>query len=160
MSMSGAAFKTTFAPWLGNCSAANAQSTQVLAPRGEYPSILRVFGHFYCSPAARIALQWEGGREGGEAERLQGSGGGCTFARGGATVVFEVGAVFALVVLGAVAVVVGGQVEAGRPVLTRVGRAVIDIQLGGGGEGEEKKKMKSVKGEARLTREPTQFLLR
>lgn len=46
---------------------------------------------------------------------------GLTFAGGGATVVFEVGAVFALVVFGAVAVVVGGQVEAGRSVLTRVG---------------------------------------
>lgn len=44
--------------------------------------------------------------------------------------VCEVGAVFPLVVLGAVAVVVGGQVEAGRAVLTGVGRAVIDIQLG------------------------------
>lgn len=54
-----------------------------------------------------------------------------TFARGGATVVFKVGAVLALVVLGAVTVVVSGQVEARRSVLTRVGRAVIDIQLGG-----------------------------
>lgn len=62
-------------------------------------------------------------------------GAGRTFARGGATVVFEVGAVFAFVVFGAVAVVIGGQVEAVRSVLTRVGRAVIDIQLGGGGEG-------------------------
>lgn len=53
-----------------------------------------------------------------------------TFTRGGATVVFEVRAVFALVVLRASAVVVCGQVEAGRPVLTRVGRTVIDIQLG------------------------------
>lgn len=43
--------------------------------------------------------------------------------------VFEVGAVFALVVLWAGTVVVCGQVEAGRSVLTRVGRAVIDIQL-------------------------------
>lgn len=58
-------------------------------------------------------------------------GAGRTFACGGATVVFEVGAVFALVVFGAVTVVVGGQVEAVRAVLTRVGRAVIDIQLGG-----------------------------
>jgi len=52
-----------------------------------------------------------------------------TFTRGGATVVFEVGAVLALVVLGAGAVVVCGQVEAGRSILTRVGRAIIDIQL-------------------------------
>lgn len=52
-----------------------------------------------------------------------------TFARGGATVVFEVRAVFPLVVLWASAVVVGGQVEAGRSVLTWVGGAVIDIQL-------------------------------
>lgn len=51
------------------------------------------------------------------------------FTRGGATVVFEVRAVFALVVLGAGAVVVCGQVEAGRSVLTRVRGAVIDIQL-------------------------------
>lgn len=43
--------------------------------------------------------------------------------------IFEVGAVFALVVLWAGAVVVCGQVEAVRSVLTRVGRAVIDIQL-------------------------------
>lgn len=43
--------------------------------------------------------------------------------------VFEVGAVFTLVVLRAGAVVVRGPVEAGRSVLTRVGRAVIDIQL-------------------------------
>lgn len=53
-----------------------------------------------------------------------------TFTRGGATVVFEVRAVFAFVVLGASAVVVCGQVEAGRSVLTRVRGAVIDIQLG------------------------------
>lgn len=58
-------------------------------------------------------------------------GAGRTFARGGATVVFEVGAVFALVVFRAVAVVVGGQVEAVRSILTWVGQAVIDIQLGG-----------------------------
>lgn len=51
------------------------------------------------------------------------------FTCGGATVVFEVRAVLALVVLRAGAVVVCGQVEAGRSVLTRVGRAVIDIQL-------------------------------
>lgn len=57
------------------------------------------------------------------------AGRGRTFTCGGATVVFEVGAVFALVVLRAGAVVVCGQVEAARPVLTRVGRAVIDIQL-------------------------------
>lgn len=54
----------------------------------------------------------------------------CTFTSRGATVVFEVRAVFALVVFRASAVVVCGQVEAGRSVLTRVGRAVIDIQLG------------------------------
>lgn len=53
-----------------------------------------------------------------------------TFTRGGATVIFEVRAVLALVVLRAGTVVVGGQVEAVRSVLTRVGRAVIDIQLG------------------------------
>lgn len=53
-----------------------------------------------------------------------------TFTCGGATVVFEVGAVFALVVLWASAVVVGCQVEARRSILTRVGRAVINIQLG------------------------------
>lgn len=52
-----------------------------------------------------------------------------TFTRGGATVVFEVRAVFAFVVFGASAVVVCGQVEAGRSIVTRVGRAVIDIQL-------------------------------
>lgn len=39
-------------------------------------------------------------------------GGGVTFARGGATVVFEVGAVFTLIVLRASAVVIGGQVKA------------------------------------------------
>lgn len=66
-------------------------------------------------------------------------GHGRTFARGGATVVCEVGAVFPLVVLGAVAVVVGGQVEAGRAILTRVEQAVIDIQLGEvGRQGGEK----------------------
>lgn len=43
--------------------------------------------------------------------------------------VFEVRAVLALVVLGAGAEIIGGQVEAGRSVLTGVGRAVIDIQL-------------------------------
>lgn len=53
-----------------------------------------------------------------------------TFTCGGATVVFKVRAVFALVVLWAGAVVVGGQVEAVSAVLTRVGGAVIDIQLG------------------------------
>lgn len=53
-----------------------------------------------------------------------------TFTRGGATVVFEVRAVFALVVLRASAVVVCCQVEAGCSILTRVGRAVINIQLG------------------------------
>lgn len=53
-----------------------------------------------------------------------------TFTCGGATVVFKVRAVFALVVFWASAVVVGGQVEAGCTILTRVGRAVIDIQLG------------------------------
>jgi len=58
------------------------------------------------------------------------AGGRRTFARGNATVVFEVGAVFAFVVLRASAEVVCGQVEAGRSILTRVGRAVIDIQLG------------------------------
>lgn len=52
-----------------------------------------------------------------------------TFTRGGATVVFEVRAIFPLVVLWASAVVVGGPVEAGRSVLTWVGGAVIDIQL-------------------------------
>lgn len=52
-----------------------------------------------------------------------------TFTRGGATVVFEVRAVFALVVLRASTVVVCGQVEAGRSILTWVRRAVIDIQL-------------------------------
>lgn len=53
-----------------------------------------------------------------------------TFTRGDATVVFEMRAVFAFVVLWASAEVVRGQVEAGRTVLTRVGGAVIDIQLG------------------------------
>lgn len=43
--------------------------------------------------------------------------------------VLEVRAVFALVVLWAGAVVVCGQVEADCPVLTRVGQAVINIQL-------------------------------
>lgn len=43
--------------------------------------------------------------------------------------VFEVRAVFAFVVLRACAVVICGQVEAGCSVLTRVGGAVIDIQL-------------------------------
>lgn len=57
------------------------------------------------------------------------AGRGRTFTCGGATVVFEVRAVFTLVVLRAGAVVVCGQVEAACPVLTRVGRAVIDIQL-------------------------------
>lgn len=56
-------------------------------------------------------------------------GGRRTFTRGGSAVVFEVGAVLALVVLWAGTEVVCGQVEAGRPVLTRVGGAVIDIQL-------------------------------
>lgn len=58
-----------------------------------------------------------------------------TFTRGGATVVFEVRAIFALVVLWARAEVVCGQVEAGRSILTRVGQAVIDIQLGQRGIG-------------------------
>lgn len=53
-----------------------------------------------------------------------------TFTCGGATVVFEVRAVLALIVFGAVAVVVCGQVEAGGSVLTRIWGAVIDIQLG------------------------------
>lgn len=53
-----------------------------------------------------------------------------TFTCGGATVVFKVRAVFALVVLWASAVVVSGPVEAGGAILTRVGGAVIDIQLG------------------------------
>lgn len=52
-----------------------------------------------------------------------------TFARGGATVVLKVRTVFALVVLWAGAVVVCGQVEADCSVLTRVGQAVINIQL-------------------------------
>ena len=61
---------------------------------------------------------------------LHGEGvGGHTFAGGGATVVFKVGAVFTLVVLWASAVVVRGQVEAQCSVLTRVGGAVIDVQL-------------------------------
>lgn len=55
--------------------------------------------------------------------------GGRTFACGGATVVFKVGAVFTLVVLRASTVVVRGQVEARRSVLTRVGGAIIDVQL-------------------------------
>lgn len=64
-------------------------------------------------------------------EKLKVTGGGRrTFTCGCATVVFEVRAVFALVVFGASAVVVCGQVEAGCAVLTRVGRAIIDIQLG------------------------------
>lgn len=54
---------------------------------------------------------------------------GCTFACGGATVVFKVGAVFALVVLRASAVVVRGQVEARRSVETRVRGAIVDVQL-------------------------------
>lgn len=54
-----------------------------------------------------------------------------TFTRGGAAVVFEVGAVFALVVLRARAVVVSGPVIAGCSILARVGRAVIYIQLRG-----------------------------
>lgn len=44
--------------------------------------------------------------------------------------VLEVRAVFALVVVRASAVVVRGQVEAGRSVLTGVGGAIIDVQLG------------------------------
>lgn len=52
-----------------------------------------------------------------------------TFARGGATVVLKVRTVFALVVLWAGAVVVCGQVEADCSILTRVGQAVINIQL-------------------------------
>lgn len=59
----------------------------------------------------------------------KGWGGRRTFACGGATVVFKVGAVFTLVVLRAGAVVVGGQVEAQCSVLTRVGGAIIDVQL-------------------------------
>lgn len=55
--------------------------------------------------------------------------GGGTFACGGATVIFKVGAVFPLVVLRASAVVVRGQVEARCSVLTRVGGAIIDVQL-------------------------------
>lgn len=43
--------------------------------------------------------------------------------------VFEVRAVFPLVVVRASAVVVRGQVEAGRSVLTGVGGAIIDVQL-------------------------------
>lgn len=71
-----------------------------------------------------------GKRQAAKSRRLLQATGGRTFTCGGATVVFEVGAVLALVVLRAGAVVVGGQVEAGRAVLTRVGRAVINIQLG------------------------------
>ena len=73
---------------------------------------------------------------GGPGERGERRGeGGVTFAGGGAAVVLEVGAVLALVVLRTGAVVVVGQVEAGRAVLTRVGQAVVYVQLGGG-EGE------------------------
>lgn len=77
------------------------------------------------------------------------AGAGRTFARGGATVVFEVGAVFTLVVFWASAEVVCGQVEAGRSVLTRVRGAVIDIQLRAK-RGKGKKKRKVLKRE-RLT---------
>lgn len=102
---------------------------------------------FYCSPLRSDHLTVEINCSGGE-------GAGLTFAGGGATVIFEMRAVLALVVFGAVAVVVGGQVEAGCSVLTRVGRTVIDIQLGGGGGGvvggrgkkkEKKKKRKADK---------------
>ena len=50
---------------------------------------------------------------------------------GGAAVVPQVGAVLALVVLGAVAVVARGQVKAAGSVLTRVWGAVINVQLRG-----------------------------
>lgn len=43
--------------------------------------------------------------------------------------VLEVGAVLALIVFGTGAVVVCGPVEAASPILTGVGRAIIDIQL-------------------------------
>ena len=43
--------------------------------------------------------------------------------------VLQVGAVLALVVVIALAEVVGGQVETRRSVLTRIGLAVIDVQL-------------------------------
>lgn len=51
------------------------------------------------------------------------------FTSGGPAVVFEMGAVLALVVFGTRAVVVRGPVKARCPVLTGVGGAVIDIQL-------------------------------
>lgn len=81
------------------------------------------------------------------------AGAGRTFARGGSTVVFEVGAVFALVVFWAIAVVVCGQVEAGRSVLTRVGGAVIDIQLRAkrGERGKKEKEKRKVLKRERLT---------
>jgi len=52
-----------------------------------------------------------------------------TLAWCGSTMVLQVRAVFTLVVIGAFAEVVRGQVETLRPVLTWVGLAVIDIQL-------------------------------
>lgn len=52
-----------------------------------------------------------------------------TFARRRSTVVLQVGAVLAFVVFGTFAQVVRGQVETLRAVLTRVGLAVIDVQL-------------------------------
>lgn len=79
------------------------------------------------------------------------AGAGRTFARGGATVVFEVGAVFTLVVFWASAVVVRGQVEAGRSILTRVGGAVIDIQLRAKRGKRKKKIQKRVLKRERLT---------
>ena len=61
--------------------------------------------------------------------------------------VLQVGAVLALVVVIALAEVVGGQVETRRSVLTRIGLAVIDVQLDmrqgeGGGMGYKINKYK------------------
>lgn len=84
-------------------------------PRGENSQISTERSDIFAVDFAQIPLQWK------TAVRWSVGGAGRTFARGGATVVFEVGAVFALVVFGAVAVVVGGQVKAQRSVLTRVG---------------------------------------
>lgn len=62
--------------------------------------------------------------------------GGSTFTGGRAAVVFQVGAVLAFVVLGALAEVVAGTVVALGTVLAGIGLAIIYVQLGGPGAGK------------------------
>lgn len=95
---------------------------QSIQANSEYLALFSIIQHH----SAQIIFQaprWGGQRACSTCIRRR------TFARGGATVVLKVRTVFALVVLWAGAVVVCGQVEADCSVLTRVGQAVINIQL-------------------------------